>query len=115
MEARENKTAASTFSMLARSLLFMVGAIAWILFVGVTYFDVTQGESLKTEGDWSGLNHVFFLLLSSPFLVPAAFFWGWWIRAGRQNMKFKFAVTAIILFGYGGAYLVTLWNTYPPH
>jgi O-antigen/teichoic acid export membrane protein len=114
MGHREKKTTVMHLMyVLAWALLFIAGAVVWIFFIGSTYFEIMRGDVHRMEGDWSALNHMFYLLFTAPLLISVAIFWGWWIRMGQQANKIKLAVTTVLLFVYGGVYLAFLWDTYP--
>ncbi|MDN0084536.1 hypothetical protein QU487_17510 [Crenobacter sp. SG2305] len=112
MVLREKKAWAIPFLV----LLFIYGVVEWIFFVGSTYFEIIrEGTNYRpTEGDWTGLLHIYYLLLTSPLVIIIAVVLGRWIVMGQHSKAIKLMITLAIFLAYGGVHLSFLWWAHPP-
>ncbi|AAQ61650.1 hypothetical protein ACEU07_15205 [Chromobacterium violaceum] len=94
---------------------FIIGAMFLIFSVGVIYFQYFHPFEQSAEGDWSALNHIFFLIFTSPFLIGTAFALSSWLIHGLQRKLLKLATTVLLFLSYGGLYFFILWHNYPPN
>lgn len=94
---------------------FIIGAMFLIFSVGITYFQCLHPFEKSAEGDWSALNHIFFLIFTSPFLIATAFALSSWLIHGSQRKLLKLATTALLFLSYSGLYFFILRHNYPPN
>ncbi|WP_150105026.1 hypothetical protein [Pseudogulbenkiania ferrooxidans] len=112
--AKKTSAVKKTIQALLLTSALTITSIFWIFFIGITYFEYTRTPGPTTEGDWSALNHIYFLILTSPFLIMALLPLSVWAINGVQKTIIKLASITMMLIIYGGIYLAFLWKTYPP-
>ncbi|NWK80063.1 hypothetical protein [Aquitalea sp. LB_tupeE] len=112
--AKNASVVEKTIQLLLLTSALIIISIIWIFFIGITYFEYTRTPGPTTEGDWSALNHIFFLILTSPLLIMTLLPLSSWVINGAQKTSIKAISLIIVLLTYGGIYLVFLWKTYPP-
>lgn len=103
-----------TIQVLSLTILFTLFAIFLVFFIGVTYFNYTREPGPTTEGDWTFVIHIYFIIFSSPFFLMTFIPMSNWVISGKQKKSIKLATIAVTLIIYGGIYLAFLWRTCPP-
>ncbi|OWY37124.1 hypothetical protein CEK28_18340 [Xenophilus sp. AP218F] len=109
-KAEENQEPRKQPRGFLEELFICLGILAafsyWVFHVGLWYYEYLHISTDDAEGDWSLLNHIFYMIFSSPLLIIISIFITYTLLEQRKWAAAKVVSVSVI---YSVAYFLFLW------